>query len=151
MRASYFAAFAILFQASIAQADLIPRGGEGAQECRNKKAGDTCERSVIEGMEMRHYDGKCVEANFDGIPLKFKAHLRCELPPKPQPSGTNIPIPVITSPPPNSTPPPAPSAAPEPAANQSSCAMGHSPSRAPILVSFAALIMMWRSRHRRMR
>ena len=43
-----FAPLALLFVSSVALADLIPFGGEGVSECRNKKAGDACENYLID-------------------------------------------------------------------------------------------------------
>ena len=70
-------AMGAFLSASPVRADLIPPGGEGVSECRNKKAGDACENMFIDDGGWRREPGTCVKAKLDHLPLKFKAHLRC--------------------------------------------------------------------------
>lgn len=118
-----FAPLALLFVSTVAHADLIPRGGEGVSECRNKKAGDACENYLIDEVGQHKEPGTCVEEKLDHLSFKFRAHLRCvsaSVPfasaaaKKPAPSASVAPSAAPSSAPvpsvPPSAPPPAPSA-----------------------------------------
>lgn len=138
--ASFFvvAAIAVLLYAGDGHADLVPPGGEGVGECRNKKAGDTCQNFLLDEAGQHQETGICVEEKLDHLHFKFKAHLRCvsasvpfasaaaKKPPVPAadtPSApaSNAPAPTV---PPSTTPTPTPpaTAAAEPP-KSSACAL----------------------------
>lgn len=120
-----FAPLALLFVSSAALADLIPFGGEGVSECRNKKAGDACENFLINKDGTTSTEpGKCVEEKLDHLHFKFKAHLRCVSASVPTPKASAAPSASATPPPAPapSTAPIALSAAPQPPAPAPSAA-----------------------------
>lgn len=107
-------AVVLCMQASVAYADLVPPGGEGVSECRNKKAGDACENWLIELSGQRKEPGTCVEEKLDHLHFKFRAHLRCVSASVPAGSASvaRPPAPAAS---PSTAPPPAPSASAAPA------------------------------------
>lgn len=108
-------ALSVFFRATVAQADLVPPGGEGVGECRDKKAGDKCQNYLIIGDQQQVEPGTCVEEKLDHLHFKFKAHLRCVSASVPRGSAS------ATAPPPPSVAP-TPSAAPSVAPAASSAA-----------------------------
>lgn len=159
-----FAVTSVLFLCpALARADLVPLGGEGVQSCQNKKAGDACQNFVIEGMEQKIEDGKCVEEKLDHLHFKFKAHLRCVSASVPRPSASATPsASVVPAPAPTPSsvpeapsaaplaPAPTPSAAAEPA-KSGSCAWAMEPSHGAGLgaVLFGLLVLFGTRRHKR--
>lgn len=120
-------ALSLLLRATVAQADLIPPGGQGVHACHKKKAGDACENYLIVGMKQVVEPGTCAEEKLDHLPLKFKAHLRC-ISTSVRPGGSV----VIAAPPPSASAAPEPSATPsaQPAPSAAPAATA-TPSAAP--------------------
>ena len=168
MKISYVAAtlaLGLFFRATVAHADLIPPGGEGVSECRNKKAGAACENYFIEEDKLKTEPGTCVEEKLDHLRFKFKAHLRCVSAnvPKPSASAAAPPPSVAATPPeipsavsvtPSAAPvPPAPispaSAAPE-SPKSGGCSLGADPSSSVALCfALLGLGVLLRSKRRR--
>lgn len=125
--AAGLATIALALCPTLAHADLIPPGGEGVPECRDKKAGDKCQNYWIEESSViKVEDGICVKEKLDHLRFKFKPHLRCVSPnvPKPKASASAAP-PASAAAPPTPTPSTAPialSAAPQPPAPAPSAA-----------------------------
>ena len=159
------AAAALLLHAGAAHADLVPRGGEGVSECRDKKAGDACKNYLLDEAGQHEEAGKCVEEKLDHLHFKFKAHLRCvsaSVPcasasaKKPAPSAdsapsaapSSAPVPAV---PPSTQPPPTPSAtAPAEAPKSSACALAvPSPNSVALGVFLFGLTILAHARRRR--
>jgi hypothetical protein len=126
-------ALGLLFRATVAHADLIPPGGEGVSECRDKKAGAACENYIILGDKQILESGTCVEEKLDHLRFRFKAHLRCVSANVPirsasaaKPSASAVAITEI----PSAAPVP-PSAAPVPPAPISSASIAPAIPEAP--------------------
>lgn len=130
MKTSLFAALValgILFRATVAQADLVPPGGEGVHACQNKKAGDTCTNYVIRETEQVLETGTCVEEKLDHLRFKFKAHLRCVSASVPKASASAAVPPPSVAPAPSA----APSVVPAASALAAPSAMASIPSASP--------------------
>lgn len=159
MRISQLAcSLGVFFYASVAHADLMPPGGEGVSECRNKKAGDACERMFIDDGGWRREPGTCVKENLDHLPLKFKAHLRCIPAPSPSASASAAAPPasvVPTAPVVSSAvvapkaPTPAPSVAADTPKSSGGCSFAHEPAKgAAFAFVVLALGLLLRKRER---